>query len=140
MLVLINALKSISRSKGRNMLIALIVIVIAASSCLALAIKNAASEAETTGTDLVTITGSIAVDRQKMIESLQADFNEESGPPDMSAMRENMGMYEDLTLDELLPYSQSEYVKDFYYSVSVLLNAEEELLAYGSETSSDTSS
>lgn len=46
MLVLINAMKSISRSKGRNILIGIIVLAISASCCVALAIRNAANEAE----------------------------------------------------------------------------------------------
>ena len=43
MYILKNALKNISRSLGRNVLIGIIVIVIAASSCVALSIRKSAA-------------------------------------------------------------------------------------------------
>lgn len=138
MLVIINALKSISRSKGRNILIGIIVLAIAASSCVALAIRNAAREAEAAGLELVSITGTISVNRQMMMSSLQGGTFE-GGIPDMGSMRETMSRYQDLSLAELLSYAQSEYVKDFYYSSSISLNAGGELEAYSTESSSNGS-
>jgi len=159
MLVIINALKSISRSIGRNVLIGIIVIAIAASSCVALAIRNAANEAETAAKEtaqteaeeaeaaaaeteaamkgLLNITGSISLDRMKMMETVRNEQDEAAneGPPDMNAMREMMARYQDLTLPELLTYADSEYVEDFYYSSSVSLNATGDLQAYSTEES-----
>ncbi|MCL1903731.1 MAG: ABC transporter permease [Oscillospiraceae bacterium] len=135
MLVIINAFKSISRSKGRNILIGIIVLAIAASSCIALAIRNAADDAEAVGLESVSITGTISVDRQKLIEE-----NGGGGRGDMSQMRELMERYKDLELDELLIYSDSAYVKDFNYSSSTALNATGELKAYGSEDNADNDS
>lgn len=63
MLVFINACKSITRSKGRNILIGLIVLTIAVSGSIALAIRTAAEAAKKSGTEAQTITGSISVDR-----------------------------------------------------------------------------
>jgi len=139
MLVIINATKSITRSKGRNILIGIIILVIAISSCVALAIRNAANEAEIVGVDLINITGSISVDRQKMMESMQSSSNTaEGGTPDMNSMRNMMSNYQDLTLTELQTYAESDYIKDFYYSSSISLNASGELEAYSTESSSDT--
>lgn len=138
MLVLINAIKSITRSKGRNILIGIIVLAIAASSCVALAIRNAAKEAETAGLDSINITGTITVDRQKMMESMQS-VGSNGGRPDMTNIRELMSKYQDLNLDELLTYSKSDYVKDFYYSMSVSLDASGDLEAYSTESSSGNS-
>ncbi|HCC34683.1 MAG TPA: ABC transporter permease [Ruminococcaceae bacterium] len=139
MLVLINAMKSIVRSKGRNILIGIIVLAIAASSCVALAIRNAANEAETAGVDSINITGTISVDREKLMASAQnAADSTEGGRPDMDSMREMMSQYQDLSLLELQAYSESDYVKNFYYSASVSLNTTEGLEAYGSESSSDS--
>ena len=137
MLVLINAYKSITRSKGRNILVGLIVLAIAVSSSVALAIRNAAREAEAAGAGLVKITASITLDRQKLMEGLRdSGGSPEGGPVDTAAMRELMESYRDLNLSELSAYAQSDYVDDFYYSSSISLDANGDLEAYGAETSS----
>jgi len=146
-LVIINALKSISRSKGRNILIGIIVVAIAAASCVALAIRNAANEAEAASTNLVNITASISVDRQKLMESAQSSAssstdssNTGNGPVDISAMQDLMAQYPDLTLAQLKDYANSDYVKNFYYSGTTSLDATGDLQAYTTEnTSSDSS-
>ena len=130
-------MKSITRSKGRNILIGIIVLAIAASSCVALAIRNAAKEAEAAGVDSINITGTLSVDRKKMMESMQSGGSTD-GKPDMSNLRELMSQYQDLDLDELLTYSKSDYVKDFYYSKSISLNATGDLEAYSTESSSSS--
>jgi len=133
MFVIINALKSITRCKGRNILIGIIVLAIAAASCVALAIRNAADEAETAGLDLLTITASITVDTQRLMEEAQ------SSGGDMRAMRERISQYQNLSLSELLAYSESDYVQNFYYSSTISLNASGGLEAYGSDGSSGSS-
>jgi len=130
MLVIINAMKSIIRSKARNILIGIIVLAIAASSCVALAIRNAANEAEEAGIDSINITGTITVDRHKLMQEAQS-----GGRGDMNAMRELMAKYPELSLKELLGYSESDYVKGFYYSGSMSLDAVGELEAYSTESS-----
>ena len=64
MLVIINAFKSITRSKGRNILIGIIVLTIAVSSSIALAIRSAADAAKESGLAAQTIAGTISIDRQ----------------------------------------------------------------------------
>ena len=126
-MILANALKSISRSKGRNILIGIIVLTIAASSCVALAIQNAAESAKTAGLDAQTITGTIAVDREKLMERVQ-----EGG---METARTLMQEYTALSLDDMKFYADSQFVKDFYYTSNVSLNASGQLSAYGAEES-----
>jgi putative ABC transport system permease protein len=140
MLVLINAMKSISRSIGRNVLIGIIVLSISVSSCVALAIRNAASEAETAGIDMVNITGTITVDRQKLMEAAIGNSGGQGGRPDMSGMRELMSKYQDLSLSELQTYAQSDYVKNFYYQSSISLNASGDLEPYSTQTSGNSNS
>lgn len=48
MYIIKNALRCISRAKGRNILIGIIVLVIAISSCIGLSIRQAAEDAKTT--------------------------------------------------------------------------------------------
>lgn len=67
MLMLKNALTSVSRFKGRNILIGIIVLVIAVSSCIALSIREAANSARQTGMENLEITAQISVDRQGMM-------------------------------------------------------------------------
>ena len=140
MLVLINAMKSISRSIGRNVLIGIIVLSISVSSCVALAIRNAASEAETAGIDMVNITGTITVDRQKLMEAAIGNSGGQGGRPDMSGMRELLSKYQDLSLSELQTYAQSDYVKNFYYQSSISLNASGDLEPYSTQTSGNSNS
>lgn len=137
MLIIINAFKSIWRSKGRNILIGIIVLVIATSSCVALAIKNAANEAEAAGLDSASITGSISVNREELMKSAQ---DSSSSGSNMEDMRELMSKYQDLSLDELQTYADSEYASNFYYTASISLDASGDLEAYSTQSSSDSSS
>ena len=134
MLIFINAFKSITRSKGRNILIGIIVLTIAVSSSIALAIRSAADTAKESGLDSQTITGTIAADRQKMMESVQGG----SGTPNMVNIRELMQQYGGLSIDEQLAYADSEYVKDFLYTASASLSAGGELEPYSTESVGDS--
>lgn len=138
MLIIRNAMKSIARSKGRNILIGIIVLTIAVSSCIALSIKKAAKEAEEAGLEQVNITASISVDRQKMMEEMRNNTGSD-GKPDMSGMREAMAQYQELSLEELENYAQSDLVKSFYYTQTISMNASDELEPYSTE-SEDTAS
>ena len=60
MYIIKNAWKSISRSKGRNILIGIIVAVIAISSCIGLSIRNAAKKAEEQGLESLSVTATIS--------------------------------------------------------------------------------
>ena len=132
MLVMNNALKSIIRSKGGNVLIGIIVLAIAASSCVALAIRNAANEATQVGLDSMRITGSISVDRQRMMEMAQDGIGDIPGGS-RGAARDMMSTAQGLSLDELMIYAESDNIEDFYYSTSVSLSASGDLEAYGSD-------
>ena len=59
MYILKNALKSISRSKGRNVLIGIIVLVISVAACIGLSIQNAAEDAREATLEGITITAQI---------------------------------------------------------------------------------
>ena len=57
MYILKNAWRSITRSKGRNILIGIILFVIAVSACIALSIGEAAETARQDSEDQLSITG-----------------------------------------------------------------------------------
>lgn len=114
MYIIKNALRSINRSKGRNVLIGIIVLVIAVSSCVALSIREAAESAKETYLEDMEITAQISVDRQKMMQ----------GFTDRDSMKEMMTNQEELSLDKMLVYAEAESVKDFYYSGTTSVNTD----------------
>lgn len=112
MYIIKNALRSISRSRGRNILIGIIIFVISLSSCLALSIREAAATAENSALDDLEITASISLDRQAVMENYE----------DRDAMKEAIGQVQNLSLEELETYAQAESVKNFYYTYSASMN------------------
>lgn len=70
MYIVKNALRCISRSKGRNILIGIIVLVIAVSSCLGLSIRQAAENAKQETMSTMSVTATISFDRQSAMGSM----------------------------------------------------------------------
>lgn len=127
MYILKNAFRSITRSKGRSVLIGIIVLVIAISACLGLSIRQAAEDAKTTSMEDMTITAQISRDRSKLMKEAQSD----DGSFDPSTFKDQMQGKDDLSLDELKTYAKADAVDTFYYTTSVSLN--------GVESSDDSS-
>ena len=119
MYILKNAWRSITRSKGRNILIGIILFVIAVSACIALSIGEAAETARQDREDQLSITGQISVNRQAM---MQNQYSKED-------KKEAMTNMEELSLDDLKSYADSDYVKSFYFTSSVSLDASGDLEA-----------
>ena len=130
-----NALKNISRSLGRNVLIGIIVTVIAAASCVALSIRKSSEEARETNMKSLSIVANINVDRAYVMETLQ---NSGVDMTDRSAMQDVLKSAQGMTVDEMQEYAKSEYVKDFYYSNMVVLNGNDDLKAIDMNATSDT--
>ena len=126
MYVIKNALKCIGRSKGRNILIGVIVLVIAVSSCLGLSIRQAAESAKEETLSSMTVTATISFDRTSVMTQMS------KGPEDnmeknfdRSSFVGMMGEISSLSLEEYLTYAQAESVKDFYYSMTAYVNGTE---------------
>lgn len=115
MYILKNALKNITRSKGRTILIGIIVLVIAASSAVTLAIRNAADKAAADGLAKLSITATITVDRQSILESARTSGTD---------MRTALQGLENLPLDTQKSYAASSYVKAFTYTTTTSVNAD----------------
>lgn len=113
MYILKNAWRSVVRARGRNILVGIIVLVIAVSSCVALSIGEAAKQAEETSKEGLVITGQISLNRQAMM----------AGKENREAMREALAGVESLSLEDMEKYAESSYVKQFYYTSAVSLNA-----------------
>lgn len=136
MYIIKNAWKSITRNKARNILIGIVALVIAVSSCVALSIREAAQTAkEDTLADL-TITAQIAYDRSSQMSNTMNEMKNggtfNKGSFDFSSI-----MGESLTLDDYLKYTQAQSDGDsYYYNMTSSLNASGDLEAYNSSDSS----
>jgi putative ABC transport system permease protein len=143
-----NAMRSIHRSKGRNILIGVILFVIAFSCCIGLSIRQAAESAREDMLDGMEVTAQISVDRQSMMQDMQTNGQEEGEAGetqekqsfDADSFREKMQDVSSLTVEEMLTYAQAECVEDFYYSSSVSINGSDSLEPVDTSTqeSSDT--
>lgn len=129
MLMIKNALISISRSKARNILIGIIVLVIAVSSCIALSIREAAESARKSGIENLEVTAQISVNRQAMMENIEQNGGD---------LKEMFQQTQELPLSELQNYATSNYVKDFYYTISSSLNGNDSLEAVTTQSETDT--
>lgn len=118
-----NALKNLSRTKGRNSLIGIIVFVIAVSACLGLSIRRASDQAKEEASAALQITAQISIDREQMMQSIQkngADGQEQMF--DRSSFRENFQQTQALTIEELLTYAEASTVQSFDYSLTASVN------------------
>lgn len=130
MYILKNAWRSITRAKVRNILIGVIVLVIAVSSCVALSIREAANSAKETYLEELEVTAQISMDRQSMMKNFAGGSGEdgatgESGGFDRNSMKEMLTSQEDLSLEELLIYADAKSVKDFYYTGTTTVNTDD---------------
>lgn len=133
MYVVKNALKCISRSIGRNILIGIIVLVISVSACIGLFIRQAAENAKSDTLENLSITATISFDRNSVMKGMRdqteqpGENNEEPPSFDRSQFKEKMNSSSSLTLEEYQKYAEADSVQDFYYSISASLNGSENL-------------
>ena len=114
-----NAITSILRNKGRNVLIGIIILVISASCAVTLAINNSASSLIEAYAEQYEVEATIGIDRSSMMGSF--DPTSEIAKEDMQEVYSSI---EAVTLDQILEYSESEYVDSYYYTYSVGLNSD----------------
>lgn len=129
MYVFKNALKSITRSKGRNILIGLIVVIIAVASCIALSINNSATEIAKAQTENAEVTATLSINRQQLMEDARSSGGD---------MKNSMTDLPSLTIDEVEEYATSSYVKSYYYTLSGTVDASITAYTTVSDDSSST--
>ncbi|HPS34129.1 MAG TPA: ABC transporter permease, partial [Oscillospiraceae bacterium] len=135
MYIVRNALRNIMRSKGRNILIGIIVLVIAVSSCVALSIKQSAAKVKQEGLDSINITAQITINRNAVIGQFTT-----SGSGDRESFRQQLSSISGLSLDELEKYAAAPSVSDFYYTVTGSVNSgDENIEPFTTETTSTES-
>ena len=117
MYILKNAWKNITRNKGRNILIGIIVVVIAAASSVTLAIRESANDIVKAYQEKNKIEASIGMNRQNLINSFKGD---NASQEDMINAFNNI---ESVTVEEIDNYGDSKYVSEYYYTYDLSMNA-----------------
>lgn len=110
-----NAIRNVFRSKGRSILIGIILFVLMFSACIGLSIHQASITSQNASLELTNITGQISQNRLNMMKDFEPGNKEE--------MKDKMDSVESLSLSELQNYADSDYVSKFYYSANLSLQA-----------------
>ncbi|MDR1447860.1 MAG: ABC transporter permease [Candidatus Ancillula sp.] len=120
MFIFKNALCNLIRTKGRTVLISVIVIAIAVASSIAMAINNAAVWAKQSELENKTITGSISVDREKMMQKAMSNTGQNGARTLINS--QNSGI-DEITLETLEKYADSSHVQSLRYTDSISASA-----------------
>ena len=142
MFVVKNAWKSVTRNKGRNMLIIVIVTIIAAAATIGLSIRQAAATARSSGLDNTTVTAQISLDRGKLISESReqsksdSDSSDASAKPDFDAMRSALADKQ-FSLADYQKYAKApSAVKSTYYMETTGLAATDDFQPVSSSSGS----
>lgn len=140
MYIIKNAFRCIGRSKGRNILIGIIALVIAISACIGLSIRQASENAKTTALEGLSITATISYDRANAMGQMSGGrpggFGG-GGGFDRDQFADMMGSASSLTLEEYQKYAEASTVQDFYYALTAYFNGSENFSPVSDETESD---
>lgn len=118
MYILKNAWISITRNKGRNILMGIIILVIACATTISLAIISASNKLVSSYQEKYDITATIGMNRESMMKNFDPS-NEQS----KEEMKENFNSLDSITVEDIKNYADSNYVKSYYYKNSIGMNA-----------------
>lgn len=141
MFVFKNAWKSVVRNKGRNILIAIIVAIIAAAATIGLSIRQAADSARNSGLENTSVTAQISVNREKLIAAAQSSSTSSSNSrPDFSAARTALSS-KSLSLADYEKYAKASSVKtSTYYSQTSSVSKTDSFQPVSTSSSSSSNS
>ena len=117
MFIFKNALISITRNKGRNILIGIIILVIACASTITLAINNTASDLISSYQSAYEKELTISFNRENMVKDF--DFSNREKMEDMKGKFGNISSY---SISDVEKFANSDYVKNYYYTYNISLN------------------
>ena len=129
MYIVKNALISIIRNKGRNLLIGIIIVVITCSTTITLAIRSSAKSLINSYENSYDVEATIGINRENMKEVMRPNGEGSEEPPEKPEESTSMNMTDifrdasNLTISDIENYGDSEYVKDYYYQVSIGVNS-----------------
>ena len=129
MYILKNALVSIKRNKGRNILLGIIILVISCATTVTLSIRNSSDKLIESYSNKYDITASISVNRESMREHMkppsESSDDSTSREDKMAEMSEAFSASSTLTVDDIKSYADSDYVKSYYYTGSLNMNIDD---------------
>lgn len=140
MFIFKNAIRCILRSKSRSVLLGIISLVIAISACLGLSIRQAAESAKAETLAGMSITATISFDRQSMMGNMGRPQNGSQGGFDKEQFEAMMGGASSLTLEEYETYAQAASVQNFYYTLTVSVDGNEDFSPVTTSSESSGSS
>ncbi len=117
MFIFKNALISITRNKGRNILIGIIILVIACASTITLAINNTASDLIGSYQSAYDKELTISFNRENMTKDF--DFSKREKLEDMKDKFNNVSSY---TISDVESFADSNYIESYYYTYNISLN------------------
>lgn len=117
MFILKNAWISITRNKGRNILIGIIILVIACASTTALAINNTASDLINSYQSAYDKELTISFNRENMTKDI--DFSKRDNLEDAKEKFDNISTY---TIEDVEKFATSDHVENYYYTYNISLN------------------
>lgn len=125
MYILKNAWVSITRNKGRNILIAIIVTVIAAACAVTLSIKNSAEKIVASYEEKYQVEATIGMDRSALQDFMKdAVSNNNDDTTTEEKKIEAFNNRETITVEEINNYGDSKYVSSYYYVYELGMDAE----------------
>ena len=117
MFIFKNAMISITRNKGRNILIGVIILVIACASTITLAINNTANDLINSYKSSYDKELTISFNRENMMKDV--DF---SNRDNMDNMKEKFNNISSYTIDNIKNYATSKHIESYYYTYNISLN------------------
>ncbi len=120
MYILKNALTSIVRNKGRNLLIGLIILVISCAVSVTLAINNSSNRLIESYESKYEVEATIGMNR----ENIMKNFNPEDKENSKDDMLETFNSASSLTEEDIKNYADSDYVKSYYYTMQTGVNSD----------------
>ena len=117
MFIFKNAWISITRNKGRNVLIGAIILVIACACTVTLAINNTASDLINSYQSAYAKELTLTFDRKNMMKDF--NINKEEGRKQAKEKFENISSY---TIDDIKSFAEADHIENYYYTYSFSLN------------------
>lgn len=117
MFILKNAYISITRNKGRNALIGVVILIIACACTVALAINNTAEDLINSYENAYEKELSITFNRENMRKNF--DFSNKDSLEDAKTTFNKIATY---SIDDVEKFAESDYIEKYYYTYSISLN------------------
>ena len=117
MYIIKNAMISIIRNKGRNILIGVIIFVIACACTITLAINNTANDLINSYKSAYDKELTISFNRENMMKDF--DFSNKDNREDMKEKFNNISSY---TVEDVKKYAENKHIESFYYTYNISLN------------------